>query len=163
MFLGKQINKFDQRNRIFVPARFKDALGSEFVITVLGDKNCIQCYTLDEFTNKYLDIQNRIGDMIDEDSLLMDLFSDATTVNVDSQGRITIPDDLHSAVGLGSEALILGMGNHVEIWNEEAYAEYRGQSKKAVQMVKDAENLTREANIAKRMRDAAALKNPTEG
>lgn len=163
LLLGKHINKLDQRRRVFVPAKFRDALGDEFVVTVSADKNCIQCYSETEFENKYLEIQEKIGDMIDEDSLMMDLFSEASTVEVDIKGRITIPESHMQALGLEGEALIIGLGRHVEIWKEETFNEYKNKTQKAVQMVKDADALMREAHIMKRVSDANALKKSTEG
>lgn len=163
LLLGKHINKLDQRRRVFVPAKFREALGENFVITVSGDKECIQCYSETEFENKYLEIQEKIGDMIDEDSLIMDLFSEASNVDVDVKGRITIPETHMQAFGFEGEVVIIGMGRHVEIWKEETFNEYKNKTQRAVQMVKDADALMREAHIMKRVSDANALKKSTEG
>ncbi|MBE6745888.1 MAG: hypothetical protein E7558_00345 [Ruminococcaceae bacterium] len=163
LLLGKQINKLDQRRRVFVPAKFRDALGDEFVVTISGEKKCIQCFSEAEFENKFLEIQEKIGEMIDEDSLVMDLFSEAATVEVDVKGRITIPETHMKEMDFEGEVLIIGMGKHVEIWKEETFNEYKNKSQKAVQMVKDADALMREAHIMKRISDANALKKSTEG
>lgn len=163
LLLGKQINKLDQRRRVFVPAKFRDALGDEFVVTISGEKKCIQCFSEAEFENKFLEIQEKIGEMIDEDSLVMDLFSEAATVEVDVKGRITIPENHMKEMDFEGEVLIIGMGKHVEIWKEETFNEYKNKSQKAVQMVKDADALMREAHIMKRISDANALKKSTEG
>lgn len=163
LLLGKQINKLDQRRRVFVPAKFRDALGDEFVVTISGEKKCIQCFSEAEFENKFLEIQEKIGEMIDEDSLVMDLFSEAATVEVDVKGRITIPETHMKEMEFEGEVLIIGMGKHVEIWKEETFNEYKNKSQKAVQMVKDADALMREAHIMKRISDANALKKSTEG
>ena len=104
-----------------------------------------------------------IGEMIDEDSLVMDLFSEAATVEVDVKGRITIPETHMKEMEFEGEVLIIGMGKHVEIWKEETFNEYKNKSQKAVQMVKDADALMREAHIMKRISDANALKKSTEG
>lgn len=163
LLLGKYINKLDQRRRVFVPAKFRDALGDEFVVTISGEKKCIQCFSEAEFENKFLEIQEKIGEMIDEDSLIMDLFSEASTVEVDVKGRITIPETHMKEMDFDGEVLIIGMGKHVEIWKEETFNEYKNKSQKAVQMVKDADALMREAHIMKRVSDANALKKSTEG
>lgn len=163
LLLGKHINKLDQRRRVFVPAKFRDALGDEFVVTISGEKKCIQCFSEAEFENKFLEIQEKIGEMIDEDSLIMDLFSEASTVEVDVKGRITIPETHMKEMDFEGEVLIIGMGKHVEIWKEETFNEYKNKSQKAVQMVKDADALMREAHIMKRVSDANALKKSTEG
>ncbi|MBR2315551.1 MAG: hypothetical protein IKA56_02805 [Clostridia bacterium] len=163
LLLGKHINKLDQRRRVFVPAKFRDALGDEFVVTISSEKKCIQCFSEAEFENKFLEIQEKIGDMIDEDSLMMDLFSEAANVEVDVKGRITIPETHMKEMGFEGEVLIVGMGRHVEIWKEEDFYDHKNKSQKAVQMVKDADALMREAHIMKRVSDANALKKSTEG
>jgi len=47
---------------------------------------------------------------------------DATPVTVDAQGRVTIPPALMSRAGLGKEATLHGLGDHIEIWNPERLA-----------------------------------------
>jgi MraZ protein len=44
---------------------------------------------------------------------------DATQVSVDAQGRVTIPPALMSRAGLGKDATLHGVGDHIEIWNPE--------------------------------------------
>ena len=126
--------------------------------------NIVSTNKLDKLIGyKFLEIQEKIGEMIDEDSLVMDLFSEAATVEVDVKGRITIPETHMKEMDFEGEVLIIGMGKHVEIWKEETFNEYKNKSQKAVQMVKDADALMREAHIMKRISDANALKKSTEG
>lgn len=159
LLTGKYINKLDQKNRMFVPAKFRDALGSEFVLTVSESKNCIQCYSVAEFEKKFAELESRIGDMLGEDDILTDLFAETYEVTIDNQGRISIPVEQRESVGLESSALVIGMGRHVEIWNEENFKAYREKARENVRKVKDVDALMREANIEKRKREASALKN----
>ncbi len=159
LLTGKYINKLDQKNRMFVPAKFRDTLGSEFVLTVSESKNCIQCYSVAEFEKKFAELESRIGDMLGEDDILTDLFAETYEVTIDNQGRISIPVEQRESVGLESSALVIGMGRHVEIWNEENFKAYREKARENVRKVKDVDALMREANIEKRKREASALKN----
>ena len=159
LLTGKYINKLDQKNRMFVPAKFRDALGSEFILTISENKKCIQCYSLEEFEKKFADVENRIGDMLGEDDILMDLFSETYNVTIDNQGRISIPAEQRESVGLSENALVIGMGRHVEIWNEDNFAAFREKSRENVRKVKNVDSLVREANIEKRKREADSLKN----
>lgn len=159
LLTGKYINKLDQKNRMFVPAKFRDALGSEFILTVSENKKCIQCFSQDEFEKKYAELENKIGDMLGEDDILMDFFSETYNVTIDNQGRISIPVEQRESVNLTDSALVIGMGRHVEIWNEEHFREYRQKARENVRKVKDVDALMRDANIEKRKREADALKN----
>ncbi len=159
LLTGKYVNKLDQKNRIFVPAKFRDTLGSEFILTVSENKMCIQCYSVAEFEKKYAEIESRIGDMLGEDDILTDLFAETYEVTIDNQGRITIPVEQRESVGLTDSALIIGMGRHAEIWNEDNFTSHREKARENVRKVKDVDSLMREANIEKRKREANALKN----
>lgn len=159
LLTGKYINKLDQKNRMFVPAKFRDALGSEFILTVSENKKCIRCFSQEEFERKFSELENRIGDMLGEDDILMDLFSETYNVTIDNQGRISIPPEQRESAELEDSALVIGMGRHVEIWNEANFLEYREKSRENVRKVKDVDALMRDANIEKKKREAQALKN----
>lgn len=55
------------------------------------------------------------------------LFSSAERVEVDKAGRILIPEFLRTAAGLEGEAVVVGAGDYVEVWNSTLWDEQLSQ------------------------------------
>ncbi len=159
LLMGKSYNKIDQKNRIFVPAKFRDALGSTVVLTIADGKDCIQCYSMEEFERKFADTEKRISDMLGEDDILTDTFAETQDVNVDNQGRISIPPEQCELAQLGESVLVIGMGRYVEIWNEENFKLHREKARENVKKVKNVDAMMREAVIEAKKREAGNIKN----
>jgi len=53
------------------------------------------------------------------------IFGQAVALDVDSQGRILIPDNLKNRSGLTSKVIVIGVQNRAEIWNEKAWNDYK--------------------------------------
>ena len=60
------------------------------------------------------------------------MFGGAVEVEVDSIGRVLVPDFLRDRAGLKSKVVLIGVQNRLEIWNEKSWSEYkRGVEKQA--------------------------------
>lgn len=159
LLMGKFNNKLDQKNRIFLPAKFRDILGSSVVLTIADGKNCIQCYSMAEFERKFAEMESKISDMLGQDDILTDTFAETQDVNVDGQGRISIPPEQCELAELSESALIVGMGHYIEIWNEDNFKLNREKARENVKKVKEVDALMRRAVIEKKTREANALSN----
>lgn len=159
LLMGKYNNRIDQKNRIFLPAKFREILGNTVVLTIDGRKGCIKCYGSVEFERKFAEMENEISNMLGEDDILTDTFAETQDVNVDNQGRISIPPEQCELAQLGETALIVGMGRYVEIWNEENFKLNREKARENVKKVKDVDAMMREAVIEAKKREANAVKN----
>ena len=56
------------------------------------------------------------------------LYSMAASCEIDKQGRILIPSQLRDLAGLGKDATLVGIDDHIEIWNPETLAAYNAGS-----------------------------------
>ncbi len=163
MLAGKYYNKLDQKNRMFVPAKFREALGQEFYLTLSKNKDYIQCYSEAEFTKKYEnEIENNTGEYLSDEDARISLFSDTETVSVDSQGRITIPPELAEKIGLKDTALVTGMGNFVAVWNAEVFEARRTRAVASSAEKEEADTAMRRANIIKKKKEAYEMGAPKE-
>ena len=124
VLVGKYLNKIDQKNRIFVPAKHRDILGSFFYINSSSERECIDCYSEQEFNKRYMKVLNNDGKYVSDYDLAMDFFAEANDVAVDSQGRITIPQELIEKAGITEVALVIGKGDHIEIWDKATWEAY---------------------------------------
>ena len=122
MLYGRYEHTIDAKNRVFIPAKFKDTLGTNFKITYNKMWNkCILIYSETEWENmlgKVKELSNYHNQFFKRD-----ICSNTVDVQLDSQGRIVIPQYLKDKAGLSKTALILGIGEHAEIWAPEILEE----------------------------------------
>lgn len=119
-FVGEYRHSLDGKGRLIIPARFRSALGERIYLSK-GFETCLLILTPDEIAK----IQSRIM----EDSLTdkavrkfsRAFFSGMVEGNFDSQGRILIPPHLRDFAGLTGDAVIVGTGFYVEIWEKSAW------------------------------------------
>jgi MraZ protein len=122
MFLGRYHHTIDEKGRLTVPARYRDLLAAEGAYLTQGfDKN------INVYPPKIFDrIFNRVNNlnMTDPSARLLRrlMFSNAEQVDLDKTGRILIPQFLREETRLGSEAVIVGMGDYFEIWSPDLWA-----------------------------------------
>lgn len=122
-FLGTETYAIDDKGRIAIPQSFRRAASrgkplTRFVLT-LGFEGCVSLYSPESWERmeqrlRRIPVGGRKGRAFQR-SFLMHV----TPVSVDGQGRITIPPALRSHAGLGKEAVLHGLIDHVEIWNPE--------------------------------------------
>jgi len=117
MFLGQYQHNIDNKGRLTIPARFREQLASEGAFITQGfDKN-LMLLTTQSFDEIYQRV-NRLS-MTSEIARKLKrlIFSNANQVDVDKAGRILIPQYLRSAAVLDGEAMVVGVGDYVEIWS----------------------------------------------
>ena len=115
MLYGRYEHTIDAKNRVFIPSKYKDALGNNFKITYNKLINqCILVYSEEEWQ----EMQKKVKSLpsVQYQYFIREICSNTVDVQLDSQGRIVIPQYLKEKVGLTKNALFLGVGNHAEIW-----------------------------------------------
>ena len=119
MFTGEYEHSVDAKNRIFVPARFREELGETFMVVRSIRGQVLKVYSLDvwrEYINPIKAQERRLSE-----KALRYLHRNAAQVTPDSQGRIVLPPALVQYAGIVKGAVIVGCGSYSEIWAEEAY------------------------------------------
>jgi MraZ protein len=120
MFLGQFRHNLDPKNRLTIPARYRDLLAEGAYVTRGFDGNLI-VYTAATF--HVITQQANQTSVTDPAARQLKrlLFSNADFIEVDRAGRILIPDFLRESAGLENEVVISGMGDHFEIWSPERW------------------------------------------
>ncbi len=125
MFIGEYYHKLDEKNRLGIPIKFRKTLGKEFIITRGLDK-CLFVYTSIEWKNL---INNKLNNLsfsqADARGFSRIMFTGAMKVNLDTFGRIIIPDFLKKYANLTKNIAITGVYNRLEIWDEKTWHKYR--------------------------------------
>ena len=124
-FIGSYEHNLDAKNRLFVPAKFREGLSGRFLIkAVVSAYPCIEAFRSDDYDAA---TEAALADVSDPTIRRMRRFAayaGTSDVTVDAQGRIPIPAKIAEIAGLTKETLIVGMGDHVEFWNPATFDAY---------------------------------------
>lgn len=138
MFIGEFTHTLDEKKRLSLPSRFRKELGKKVIITY-GFDNCLFMFTLSEWGKKAAAFGDLSLGNPDSRAFNRFMFGGAVEVDVDSAGRILIPDFLREYTGLpasdkkGSQKLVFaGIHTRIEIWEEQKWKEYKAQVLKKV-------------------------------
>ena len=116
MFMGEYRHNIDEKGRLIVPAKFREALGKEFVVTK-GIDQCLFVYPLSEW--KIIEEKFREANTTTANArkFARFFFAGACNVEIDKQGRILLPNQLREFADLTKDIVTVGVLNRVEIWN----------------------------------------------
>lgn len=126
MFLGEYDHSIDDKGRLTIPSRFRDALDAGAVVT-RGYEGYLVLYPLSVFEQIAAKVM-RLSPTDPENRLLSRLvFSGAFDGQLDRTGRFNIPRKLLDYAGIADDAVIVGAGQHVEIWSPEGWQQQLAQ------------------------------------
>jgi len=124
MLIGEYHHILDEKKRISLPAKFRKELGKTVVITYGLDK-CLFVYPMSQWKEVASKLAAPSIGQVNARDFNRFMFSGAVETAVDAIGRILIPDFLKDHAGLKVNAVITGVHNRVEIWDEESWTSYK--------------------------------------
>ena len=128
MLIGEYIHTIDEKNRISLPARFRKEMGKKVIITP-GLEQCLFIFTANEWMKVRKKLSDSESDLsflrADQRSFNRFMFGRAAEVEVDSIGRILLPEFLKERIGLKNSAALVGVEDRVEVWNEKAWTKQK--------------------------------------
>lgn len=126
MFIGEYIHSVDEKKRLSVPAKFRKDLGKKGVIT-LGLNKCLSLYPTKEW-NLFAEKLSKLSMGKSEDrGFSRAMLSGAFEVEIDSIGRIVIPEALKGYAGLKEKVVLTGVYDRVELWDESTWKTYKAE------------------------------------
>ena len=121
MLIGEYIHTIDDKNRVSMPVKFRKELGKKIIITP-GIGNCLFVFTSivwEKVSNKLSSSENDLSFLkAVQRNFNRYMFGRATEVELDSIGRILLPEFLKNKIGLKDTVALVGVKDRVEIWNE---------------------------------------------
>lgn len=129
MIIGEYTHKLDEKKRVSLPSKFRKEIGKKVVITH-GLDNCLFVYPVKQWekvTEKLTDLSIGQADMRGFNRFLL---AGAVETDVDSIGRILIPDYLKEFAKLSSKVVLIGVHDRIEIWNEKQWSTYKARIEK---------------------------------
>jgi len=123
VFLGTHSPRLDDKNRVILPAKFRDALAEGLVMTK-GQDRCLVVWTRTGFADYAESLRNAPQTTEQTRRYTRVLFASAYDDVPDKQGRITIPAQLREYAGLTRECVVVGADTRIEIWDGAAWESY---------------------------------------
>lgn len=114
---GTYEHGLDAKSRLFIPAKLREKLGVTFYLAA-GIDTCLAIYpqsTWDRFTEKLASLP------MSQSKTMRSFFANAVKCELDSQGRIVIPQKLRSYAKLEKDTVIIGVHDRAEIWSAESW------------------------------------------
>ncbi|MBI2019896.1 division/cell wall cluster transcriptional repressor MraZ [Candidatus Daviesbacteria bacterium] len=125
MFLGEYQANFSGKGRILLPKKLRQELkGKNLIILSRGFEGCIWGFSPKGFAKE---AERTLGSSATEERaryLRRYLFSGSEPVELDAQGRFVIPSALLTFAKVENEAILIGAGDHFEIWNSKFWKKH---------------------------------------
>ncbi len=129
MFIGEYAHSIDPKKRLALPSRFRVELGKRVIVT-RGLDGCLFVYPIAAWDT----LAGKLGTLpVGESStrsFIRIMLAGATDVELDSQGRILLPEYLKTEGNLKKDVTIVGLFNRLEIWDTKKWQEYRKRAEK---------------------------------
>lgn len=139
MLIGEYEHSLDVKGRLIMPAKLREDIGEKFIVTK-GLDGCLFGFSQTEWSNfeeklKTLPLTNK-----NARDFVRFFLSGAIECEIDKQGRFLIASNLREYAGLDKEAVIIGIGTRIEIWNKDKWKEYNSEDNISPDEI--AENMT---------------------
>ncbi|HDP69382.1 MAG TPA: transcriptional regulator MraZ [Actinobacteria bacterium] len=127
MFLGEFCHFLDEKGRLILPSKFRDALADGVVITV-GMEKCLFVIPKTEWPRWEDKIRSLPLAKKDARKFSRFFFAGASEEDITRQGRILIPGNLREYANLNKEVVIVGVSDRLEIWSKENWEAYQKEA-----------------------------------
>ncbi len=129
MFIGEYEHNLDAKGRLAIPVKFRNSLSSGAVVT-RGLDRCLFVFTREEWEILAGKISALPMTASNARAFSRLMLSGASECEIDSQGRILIPDYLRKFGGLEKNVVLAGVYSRIEIWDAESWNEYKTKTEK---------------------------------
>ncbi len=132
MFLGEYTPNLTEGSRLALPKKLRDQISGDYVILARGFEHCIFGYDKEDWLKE---AEKQVGLPISDSRvriLKRYMFSGASDVELDSQGRFVIPPSLKDYAQIEGDMVVIGAGDHFELWNNQNWQEHLGFIEKSL-------------------------------
>ena len=120
MLIGEYEHTIDAKGRLSMPSKLRRDMGEAFIVTK-GLDGCLFAFSQDEWKNFETKLKSLPLSDKNARNFVRFFLAGATECEIDKQGRFLIPSNLREAAKLEKEAVIIGVGTRLEIWNKEIW------------------------------------------
>ena len=138
MYFGYYEHSLDDKGRLMIPSKLREGLSSGSPLYVLkGFEGCLSIYNEISF----IKLSDRLSSLAYEDkdarSYIRNVLGSVTQLNVDKLGRIQIPVTILQKYQISRQVVVIGVGDHFEVWDLAKYHEYELENSKKFEDIAD--------------------------
>jgi len=129
MLIGEYLHTLDAKKRLSLPAKFRKEVGKKVVVT-RGLDSCLFMFPQNTWKEIATKLANLPMGQADTRGIARFILAGAVETDVDTAGRILIPDFLKEFADLRSRVVLAGVSDRIEIWNDKTWEEYKRRIEK---------------------------------
>lgn len=128
MLLGTYKPTLIGKNRLALPARLRRELRSKKMVLAIGFEGCVLGFEEKKWEEvTAVDLSRPLSDPVGRD-LRRKMCMNAEVITLDAQGRFVVPEKMMKYAGVKDELMIIGAGDHFEIWASDRWEVYRAKA-----------------------------------
>lgn len=125
MITGEYHNSLDEKGRLLIPSRVRSEIAGNLLIVTQGVDKCLWLFPPEEWKRISENLMASTSIFQARARLIQRrIIAPAQETEIDKLGRINISQSLREYAGLSKDAVILGIKNYLEIWDETVYRDY---------------------------------------
>jgi len=125
-FSGEYQHGVDEKCRLIIPVKYRGSLGSRYMLSK-GLEGCLAAYPMDAWARLEEKFNERSFFNLNNRRLTRRFFSGSDECEIDKQGRTLINQEFRNYGNITKDVYIIGAGDHLEIWNKDAWESYRAE------------------------------------
>ena len=138
MYFGYYEHNLDDKGRLMIPSKLREGLVSGSPLYVLkGFEGCLSVFNESAFNDLCASLDKLAYEDMKARQYIRGLLSSVIQLNVDKLGRIQIPVTALNKYHISRQVAVIGVGNHFEIWDYQAYQRYEEENAKNFEDVAD--------------------------
>jgi MraZ protein len=129
VYFGETTHQLDAKGRVFVPKRFQEVLGGDAEGTRIayltrGQDSCLYLFSEAAFQAAQAELKTGVFTGQELRAVQRVFFANTVRIELDSSGRMLIPEKLRSKAGIDKEVVFVGVHDRAEIWAKDAWERY---------------------------------------
>lgn len=128
MFFGQKELSIDEKSRLVLPSIYRDGFTGGICFATLGMDMCIQLYPKDIFEKKAAEVMALSDFSQANRDFKRTYLGNTFNIPIDSHSRILIPKLLSDKTNTGKKVIVVGVYDHLEIWDIDTYQKREAQS-----------------------------------
>ena len=133
MFFGYFEHNLDAKGRLIIPAKMREETGDKVYI-LKGFDGALAIYKEEKFLEVMKEGEKLHFNKASSRDYLRAMLSSVCELEIDKIGRVQIPTTLLNRYGIGKELVIIGVGDHIEVWDKSAYQVYEERINREFEM-----------------------------
>lgn len=123
MFFGSYEHSLDEKGRLVIPRKMREEAGSKLFI-MKGFDGALSLYKVETFEKLVSEIESLPFNKRNNRAYLRIQLASVCELDVDKMGRVQLPAQLLNKYQIGKDVIVLGLSDHIEVWDKATYEEY---------------------------------------